>query len=100
MVLDSMMSLVKHQQANISAQGNISVTKSIKEYLRSRYNNTMRSKDSIPKSVVCPLIRFIGGARDYPDRDRYVDLDDTFLLFAQRNSRCKEPGELKHKRVN
>jgi hypothetical protein len=35
MVVDSMMSLVKDEQADISAQGNISMTKSVKEYLRS-----------------------------------------------------------------
>jgi len=40
-----MMSLIKHQQADISAQGNISMTKSIKEYLRSWYHNTFEELD-------------------------------------------------------
>jgi len=93
MVVDGMMSLVKHQQADISAQRDVSMAKSIKEYLRSRYHDTMCSKDSFPKSSVSPLIRFVG-ARDYTYRDWYIIRDDMFLLFAQCYSWCKEPGKL------
>ena len=56
----------------------------------------MCSKDSIPKSGVSPLVRFVG-ARDYTYGYRYVVRDDMFLLFAQCYSWCEEPGKLTKK---
>jgi hypothetical protein len=62
MVIDCMMSLVKHQQADISAQRNVPMTKS--EESIPKYDVF---QGLISKSSVFLLIRFIG-ARVYTHR--------------------------------
>lgn len=94
MFVRSVVCLIEHEQANVAPKLDVAMAECVEEYVgRAHDDATRRFQHAKPHLPVLPLVRFVL-ARNQPNRDGDVHLDDVFLLPRKRHSRCKEPGDL------
>ena len=93
MFVRSVVRLIEYEQANVQPKLDVSMAECIEEHIGRAHDDATRFQHAKPQCPVLPLIRFVF-ARNEPNRDVNVCLDDVFLLPRKRDSRCKEPGDL------
>ena len=94
MFVRSVVCLVEDEQANVAPKLDVAMAECVEEYVgRADDDATRWLQHAKPHLPVLPLVWFVL-ARNQPNRDGDVHLDDIFLLPRKRDSRCKEPGDL------
>ena len=93
MFVRSVVRLIEHEQANVAPKLDVAMAECVEEHVWRAHNDATSFQHAKPQLPVLPLVRFVL-ARNEPDRDGDICLDDVFLLPRKRDSRCKEPGDL------
>ena len=87
MVVDRMVRLIKDQEADVSSELDIPVTKGIEEDLWRGDHYPVGDKDLGPKIRVSPLFRLHGSGNE-ANRDGERCLNDGSLLLAEGDGGC------------